>query len=251
LTSNAPHTYTWTVVTPGRLLQFQSAKEAVTEEIRALIHRGDIGPGERISIEDLATAFGVSRTPVRDALFQLSAEGLVTIEPRVGVFVRHIGVQEALDVYRIKSVLEPLMVEQAAERGTIDQRRTWYKSVDELDLAAKDQDVQRYVSRLEARRAAVLEMTQSLPLQTALSILDGRVRLLRFRNLSQPGQLARSASQHRAIAKAVRDGDPSAAAAAMRFHMEDALSRIRSLLASEQAESLEEMSQASSKESTR
>ncbi|MGH8967192.1 MAG: GntR family transcriptional regulator, partial [Actinomycetes bacterium] len=63
----------------------QSAKDVVADAIRALIHEGSMASGERVSIDELAERFGVSRTPVRDALQQLSVEGLVTITPRVGV----------------------------------------------------------------------------------------------------------------------------------------------------------------------
>lgn len=214
-------------------IQVQSAKEAVTEAIRGLIHSGEIGMGERISIEALASTFGVSRTPVRDALFQLSVEGLVTIQPRVGVLVREIGEQEVLDIYRIKGVLEPLMVEWAAERGSPEERQALYDSVDRLDDAAAAGDVARYVGLLEDRRATILAMVGSSALQDGLSILNGRVRLLRFRNLSQPGQLGRSARQHRLVAKAIRDGDAAGASKAQQAHMKDAMARIRSLLAKE------------------
>jgi DNA-binding GntR family transcriptional regulator len=216
----------------ARMIRVQSAKEAATEVIRGLIHSGEIGAGERISIEALASTLGVSRTPVREALWQLSVEGLVTIQPRVGVLVREIEDQEVLDIYRIKGVLEPLMAEWAAERGTPGQRQQIYDSVDELDAAAEADDVTRYVALLEERRASLLAIANSSALQDSLGILEGRVRLLRFRNLSRPGQLDRSARQHRSIAKAIRDGDPAAAGKAQQVHMQDAMSRVRALLAS-------------------
>ncbi|WP_239123827.1 GntR family transcriptional regulator, partial [Sphaerisporangium siamense] len=91
-----------------------SAKDVVAEEIRALIYNGTMASGARISTDELAERFGVSRTPVRDALQQLSVEGLVTITPRVGVFVREISPQEITDVYQIKTALEPMMAAWAA-----------------------------------------------------------------------------------------------------------------------------------------
>src|ERR1700733_9219430 len=181
-----------TMAIRARMIRVQSAKEAATEVIRGLIHSGEIGAGERISIEALASTLGVSRTPVREALWQLSVEGLVTIQPRVGVLVREIEDQEVLDIYRIKGVLEPLMAEWAAERGTPGQRQQIYDSVDELDAAAEADDVTRYVALLEERRGRLLAIANSSALQDSLGILEGRVRLLRFRNLSRPGQLDRS-----------------------------------------------------------
>jgi DNA-binding GntR family transcriptional regulator len=216
-------------------LRVLSAKQAVTEEVRALIHQGELRFGERVSIEALAVRFGTSRTPVRDALFQLSSEGLVSIEPRVGVYIRNITDQEVVDVYQIKGLLEPLMASWAAERATSSQREQFHASLESLDQAASDGDVALYVTLLEERRRALVEMAGSPALDDTLTVIDGRVRLLRFRNLQQPERLAQSAAQHRAVADAVRDGDPERAYETMRFHMHDALVRVRRLLQSDAA----------------
>lgn len=211
-------------------LRVQSAKEAVTEAIRDQIHRHALPAGARLQIDKLAAQFGVSRTPVRDSLWQLDAEGLVTVMPRSGVIVREITDEEVLDVYRIKGALEPLMALWAAQRGSEEDRRHFLDSADELGAVAATGDVSRYVELLEGRRAELLAMAGSSPLQATLSVIDGRVRLLRFRNLSQPGRLSRSAIQHQRIAEAIRDGDGEAAYESMRFHMQDAEQSVRRLL---------------------
>ncbi|MGH8967193.1 MAG: GntR family transcriptional regulator, partial [Actinomycetes bacterium] len=204
----------------------------MTEEIRALIHEGTMASGQRVSIDELADRFGVSRTPVRDALQQLSVEGLVTITPRVGVFVREISAQEITDVYQIKTALEPLMASWAAERGTEEQRAAFHESLGDLERAARDNDVPSYVRLLEQRREALLAMAASDGLRDALGVLGGRVRLLRFRNLSQPGRLSESAAQHRALADAIAAGDPEAAYTAMQAHLQHSTVRVQELLAS-------------------
>lgn len=206
-----------------------SVKDVITERIRRLIHINELVAGEHLSIETLASRFGVSRTPVRDALFQLSVEGLVTVKPRVGVFIREIGVAESLDVYHIRSVLEPVLASWAATRGSWEDRLAFYDSLDLLDDAAERDDVEEYVRLLELRRATLLDMADSPPLLMALEVIDGRTRLLRFRNLNQPGQLTRSAVQHRAVGTAVRDGDGATAYTAMREHVVDAERRARKI----------------------
>ncbi|MBB4699384.1 DNA-binding GntR family transcriptional regulator [Sphaerisporangium siamense] len=215
--------------TPLRL-RVLSAKDVVIEEIRALIYNGTMASGARISTDELAERFGVSRTPVRDALQQLSVEGLVTITPRVGVFVREISPQEITDVYQIKTALEPMMAAWAAERGTPEQRAAFRGAFDELERLARSDNVQEYVRALEERREALLAMARSDGLRDSFAVLDGRVRLLRFRNLSQPGRLIESAAQHRSIAEAIEAGDPDAAYIAMRDHMLDATARVRLLV---------------------
>ncbi|WP_271218904.1 GntR family transcriptional regulator [Streptosporangium carneum] len=207
-----------------------SAKDVVAEEIRALIYNGTMASGERISTDDLAERFGVSRTPVRDALQQLSVEGLVTITPRVGVFVREISPQEISDVYQIKSALEPMMAAWAAVRGTVEQRSALLRSVTDLERVAEAEDVPTYVRMIEERHEEMLTMAGSGGLRDALGVLDGRVRLLRFRNLSQPGSLAESVAGHRAVAEAIAAGDPQAAYNAMQAHKAHSTAKVEALM---------------------
>ncbi|MDF5753177.1 GntR family transcriptional regulator [Spongiactinospora sp. TRM90649] len=207
-----------------------SAKDVVTEEIRALIHNGTITSGERISTDELAERFGVSRTPVRDALQQLSVEGLVTITPRVGVFVREISPQEINDVYQIKTALEPMMAAWAAVRGTPEQRSALLRSVADLERAAAAEDVPTYARMIEERYEEMLTMAGSGGLRDALGVLDGRVRLLRFRDLHQPGSLAESVAGHRAVAEAIASGDPQAAYNAMQAHMAQSTAKVQALM---------------------
>lgn len=223
-------------MTEGQI-KVASAKELTTERIRGLIHAGEFLPGNRLSIEDLSRRFALSRTPVRDALWELSAEGLVEIVPRVGVFVRTISAQEVTEVYQVKLALEPLMARYATERATAEQREDFFRSLEQLRATVGAEDVDHYVELLERRRHALLEMAGSQVLLSVFSAIDGRVRLLRYRNLSQPGQLSVSAEQHVRIAEYVRSKDPDGAFDAMRFHIADAEKRVRNLLRSLSAES--------------
>ena len=207
-----------------------SAKDAIAEEIRKLIHRGELAPGARISIEDLAKRFGLSRTPVRDALFQLSAEGLTSIQSRVGVFVRVIDDQESLDVYRIKAALEPLLAKWAATRGSEEQRAAYLRSANELREAAEAQDLPRYIAKLEERRDELFVMADSTPMKDAFSLLEGRVRLLRFKNLSEATHLAASAEENIRVAVAINEGDAELAELLARRHAEVAVERVKLVL---------------------
>lgn len=209
----------------GELL---SAKAFAVRKIRALIHSGEFDDG-KLSIVALSEQLGVSRTPVRDALWQLAGEGLVTVAPRVGAFVRRVTPAEATDIYRLKAAIEPLMAGWAAERADAGRRASYREKVQELVEVAKTDDVEKYIVCLEERRAILLDMADSPPLGETLSVIDGRVRLLRFRNLSQHGQLSTSAAQHVTVADAIASGDVETATEAMRAHTLDALRRVMRL----------------------
>lgn len=212
-------------------IRIDSVSQIVRERIRSMIHSGELVPGQRLSSDELADRFGVSRTPVRDALRDLSTEGLITIVPRVGVFVRVISRTEAMEVYSVKGALEPLMARRAATRGSEGQKASFAEGVADLLRAADEHDVDRYVHVLEERRALLLDMAASDVFRELFAVIDGRVRFLRYRNLSQPGRLRVSAEQQQQIARAIQAGDSEQAFQAMTYHMRDALEWVRGLLA--------------------
>ncbi len=93
-----------------------SRKDAIVETLRAAILSGDIAPGERLNLDDLAQDYGVSRMPVRDALKQLEAEGLVTIYPHRGVEVSQLDAEDIRELFGIRIALEQKAVEMAIGR---------------------------------------------------------------------------------------------------------------------------------------
>ena len=216
--------------------QYKSAKDSIAEEIRKLIYRGDLAPGARISLDDLTQRFGLSRTPVRDAIMELRGEGLTDVRPRVGVFVRIISDQEALDVYRIKASLEPLAAGLAAERGAETDRIRFFRSGSKLVEAAEERDIDRYISLLEERRDTMFALADSQPIRDAFSLLDGRVRLLRFRNLSEPSHLEKSARENLRVAEAIMQGDAAGARSLAALHGLEAVERVEALLREDRAQ---------------
>lgn len=217
------------VVSDNRI-RLESASQLTRERIRALIHQGVVIPGEKLSLIKLSEQFGVSKTPIRDALRDLTVQGLINIVPRVGVYVRLISPEEVIEVYDVKVALEPMMAQRAAERGSVEQKARFRADISALSEAADADDVDTYVAHLEKRRALLLEMAESDALRSLLAVIDGRVRLLRYRNLSRPGHLRVSVRQHTAIADAIGEGDAQKSFDTMQFHMRDARGRVRSLL---------------------
>jgi DNA-binding GntR family transcriptional regulator len=209
--------------------QLVSATEYALKHIRTLIHDGRFDAEGRLSIAALSERLGVSRTPVRDALWELAREGLVTVSPRVGAFVRWVTPAEARDIYRIKAAIEPLVAGWAAERAGAEERAGYQREVAVLAELAEAGDVKAYVEHLERCRDLLMRLAGSPPAVDAVTVIDGRVRLLRFRNLSQEGRLRVSADEHAEIAAAVSRGDAPAALAAMASHTNRALERVMRL----------------------
>src|SRR6187431_2890956 len=88
----------------------------VRDLLEEAILEGDLKPGERLRAEALAQRYGTSRTPVREALLQLEAQGLVEVEPNRGAVVRPFDRADLLDLYEVRALLEPAAAARAARR---------------------------------------------------------------------------------------------------------------------------------------
>jgi DNA-binding GntR family transcriptional regulator len=92
-------------------IKYQTIQEIVYAQIRSQILSGELKPGQTINQKDLASAMGVSRMPIREALLKLDAEGLITVYPHRGAVVSAITLEEFNEIYRIREELELLAVE--------------------------------------------------------------------------------------------------------------------------------------------
>jgi DNA-binding GntR family transcriptional regulator len=207
-----------------------SATQLAADEIRDLIESGDLESGARIKVDELAAKLGISRTPVRDALQQLKTEGIVDVFPRKGVVVRTISVEEIREVYAIKIAIEPVAASWAAERGNETDREHLESLLDELKRHAASGDVVMCARIVDKLHSQLFLMSSSEVLQEVYRVLRGRVRLLRHRNMGQPGRLDVSVRQHSEIVRSVIDRQAGAAEAAMRRHMTDAAASVENIV---------------------
>ena len=102
-------------------LELRSLQQQIHDQLLGRILRGDLEPGERISPPEVAAALGVSITPVRDAVNQMAAEGLVTVMPRRGTVVSPVSIRGIEELYEIRLMIEPEAAELAASRATADE----------------------------------------------------------------------------------------------------------------------------------
>lgn len=207
-----------------------SAADIAVGELRRLIQEGRLAPGERIRPEQLAEELSVSRTPIRDALMRLKGEGLITIVPRVGAFVRPITGREIDEVYQIKAAVYPLAAAWAtanADEASILALQGRLSQLHEHAAAAR---VAECAADVEALHVMLFEMSQSDPLIDVYHSISGRVRTLRELNMSQPGRLKTSVMQQDELVGAVIARDSEEASRIMRLHMIEAAVSTRAAL---------------------
>ena len=207
------------------LLQSSSLTSLVQQELERRIVQGELSPGDKLNEANLAEALGVSRGPVREAFRMLEEAGLVRQEKNRGVFVRHIPLDEALEIFDLRAMMDEAVGRTLAERITPDQLRQVRLRVDAMERAVKTGDADTYHLLNLQFHDTLVAFTGNRKLIALYRRLINELSLFRRRNLADARQLPQSASEHRGIVKAIASGDAQAAGQAMRQHVLDSKAR--------------------------
>lgn len=213
-----------------------SLAKVVREEVLGLILAGDLAPGARINEPDVAERLGVSRVPVREALRELEAMGLVVARKNLGVFVREFSTKEVADLYELRAVLDGHAGTRAGGLPDAPRRalsRTLESATAAMRKAARRRDLAAYYAGNLRFHWAIVEAAGNGKLAEAYRGVVQQLHLWRLKNLSQPVGMAASIAEHEAIAKAVRDGDPAAAGRLLADHVGAARQRLEPQLSEE------------------
>lgn len=196
----------------------RNASAAATELIREAIVNGRLVPGERLKEEELARELGISRTPVREALLVLQAEGLVDATPNRGAAVRAHDAVDLDDLYQLRALLEGYAARRAASRITLEQVASLWASCDRFDTIS-DEDVRELVKENLLFHNTILEAAASA---RAASMVRKVIELpLVYKSYIwySPDQKRISAHYHRQITKALEAGDAERAELVMKEHV--------------------------------
>ncbi len=207
------------------LLQSSSLTSVVQQELERRIVQGELAPGDKLLEAALAESLGVSRGPVREAFRMLEEAGLVRQEKNRGVFVRHIPLAEALEIFDLRAMMDESVGRHLAEHITPEQLRQMRAMVEAMERSVKAGDADAYhLLNLEFHDTLVA-FTGNRKLTTLYRRLINELSLFRRINLADSTQLPVSASEHRGIVKAIASGDTAAAGLAMRQHVLDSKQR--------------------------
>ncbi len=207
------------------LLQTSSLTSVVQQELERRIVQGELAPGDKLIEAALAESLGVSRGPVREAFRMLEEAGLVRQEKNRGVFVRQVPLAEAMEIFDLRAMMEEAVGRQLAGCITPEQLRQLRAMVDAMERAVKAGDADQYhLLNLEFHDALVAH-TGNRKLTALYRRLINELSLFRRINLADSKQLPLSASEHRAIVKAIASGDADAAGRGLRQHVLDSKQR--------------------------
>lgn len=204
------------------------AAERAYLAIRGQILSGDRAAGAWLREDDLAAAIGVSRTPVREALRRLAAEGLVTHERNRGVRVQSWSAPDLEEIYALRTVLEPWGSALAAARGVVDTDELEQLAARMDRAAASDPADLVEITRLNNRfHRRILEGSGNTRLVSLVASIVEVPLVSHTFSLYSPETLRRSLAHHHEIALALRAGDPAWAESVMRSHVRSAWASLR------------------------
>jgi DNA-binding GntR family transcriptional regulator len=201
-------------------IQSRALYEEVAERLRQLIYDGELAPGSFVDERALVERFGTSRTPLREALKVLHAEGLVRLTPRRGSWVAgELTPQDLDEIFPLMSLLEGLCAYEAVKKATADGVRRLEELHARLERHAAAGDAARYYAENYDFHEALQQLAANPYLSRAVSELRRFLRLLRGRQLRVPGRMEASLAEHRRLMRAVRRRDPDEAQRVMRAHL--------------------------------
>lgn len=196
----------------------RSADE-IRETLEQHIVEGEFPDGERLDEVKLAARFGVSRTPLREALRMLAGSGLVELVPRRGAFVRHPDVVGLVEMFEVMAELEAMCGRHAARRMSPGELAELSVAARACELAMEKQDPDAYYHRNEEFHQLIYKACGNSFLAAEARRLQKRLRPFRRMQLRARGRVQQSMREHAAILKALEAGDTELAAAALRSHV--------------------------------
>jgi DNA-binding GntR family transcriptional regulator len=195
--------------------------EEVAELLRQRIFKRELEPGSWIDELKLAEEYGISRTPLREALKVLAAEGLVTMKVRRGAYVTEVSEKDLTDVYHLLSLLESDaagVVAQVATDAEMDELRALHR---ELEAAASDRD--RFFTLNERFHMRLLAIADNRWRNQMVADLRKVMKLNRHNSLFKAGRIEESLTEHRAVMRALESRSPEAASLRMTEHFRNGL----------------------------
>lgn len=209
--------------------------QEVADRLRTMIQDRTLAAGEWVDEVRLTQEMGISRTPLREALKVLAAEGLVRLEPRRGCFVNELSLRDLEDIFPLMALLEGRCAFEAASKiGPVEIARLEPLHAD-LQRHAQSGDIDRYYQA----NAIIHESIQALAANRWLSdMIDGLRKVLslsRHKSLTMPGRMQDSCAEHMAILAALKARDPEGADALTRKHLMRQLDVLRQLAGSDGA----------------
>lgn len=201
---------------------FTKASDKIRAEIENAIREGALLPGDPIDETEIATQYKVSRTPIREALIQLQAQGMLTSLPRGGMVVAKMDLQQLLSLWELLAELEGVAVRLACQRMTPEERKAILEHHEQSRAVADADDFAGWQESNLRFHELIYRATRNPYLRQEVLRMRARTGYYRRHAFGALGQIRTSFEQHQKIVEAFMANDGDAASAAMLTHMRPA-----------------------------
>lgn len=217
----ARRTSTTTAGEPELIASTGMLKERAFDELKRLIQSGELAPQSILSERQLAARLGMSKTPIRAALEHLEAQGLVTVSPQRGIFVRELSARELAELFDVRAAIEPVIAEKLAASSLTNERQDALEAnLREQAKAAAAEDFLAATQLDIAFHRLLAELLDNREMTLWLERCFDRLHrsILRVNRLA-PDRLSASLRDHEAIADAILQGHRERAKSLMSAHL--------------------------------
>jgi DNA-binding GntR family transcriptional regulator len=203
----------------------KSLTDEAYQRLRAAIRGGTLEMHRFYQLGEVAARFGISRTPVREAVLKLAHEGLLEMLPQRGFRLRQISLAEANEIFELRGLLEGRTVEKLAEKGSSDEVRQLRKILKRQDRFVNEP--RRFLEIDEEFHLTMLDLAGFHRAREFLATIRDVIWSLSFEALSTPGRLDHVISEHAHIVDCIESGKPSAARSAIDLHLQRTYAEVR------------------------
>ena len=191
----------------------------VAERLREAIFAHELAPGSWIDEQALAIQYGISRTPMREAIKVLAAEGLITMKMRRGAYVTEVSKSDLNQIFTVLALLEGQACRETAQKATDRQLETLDSIHLKLERAAADRDVELFFDINQTFHDKILEICGNPWMTGVVADLRKVLKLQRRDSLTKRGRLESSLQEHRKLLSALLAKDPALSEQCMKEHL--------------------------------
>ncbi|MEG1537094.1 MAG: GntR family transcriptional regulator [Clostridiales bacterium] len=182
-------------------------RNRIFHQLEADIVNGKYPPGFNLAEKTLAEEFGVSRTPLREAMAQLEFEGLVEFVPHKGVMVLGVTRQDIQDIYLIKLTIESLAAKLASERIEKTELTELEETLNLTEFYIGKKDLDKLVELDSRFHDLICKAGKNRPLRAMLANFHNYARMARYKSITTPGRAVKMLEEHRKLLSAIAAGD--------------------------------------------
>jgi len=212
-------------------IQYLTAQAAVVEQLRREIVSGALAPGTRLLQTELAERMRLSTTPIREALRELATEGLLRVDPHKGVIVHEPTLEELVEMYEIRILVEPTSMARAVRRITPDELASVTQLLKDMERTKDPGDWALLNRDFHGRFVLASRSPRMIALLNNLGNLSAHYVAISLK--ASPHRIQEGNREHRAILEACRRRDTRQVTTQVRHHLESTVDLLRSRLKTE------------------